>query len=119
MFKQRLALRSNKVKMKFCGAQLREMPSFEKHWLLCTIRGGGNLFLYIFFFNWQSTGPTEPENCFSLQIWQLNIFRSLFHCGASSVVMYERHNLLFSKPFSLEYQVFMQERLIGILLLTE
>ena len=30
MFKQRLALRSNKVKMKFCGAQLREIPSFEK-----------------------------------------------------------------------------------------
>lgn len=30
MFKLQLALRSNKVKMKFRGAQLREMPLFEK-----------------------------------------------------------------------------------------
>lgn len=57
-----------------CGAQLREIPFFEKCWITaCYISERKQKAFFVFFsillFN-QSTGPTEQANRFSLKIWQ-------------------------------------------------
>lgn len=101
MFTQRLPLRSDKVKMKFCGAQLREMPAFKKCWVAVHYMRGRKPFLHSFFFL-----ISKVQDLQNKEIAFLYKFGSKVSCAASSIVTktvkHEGHNLLFSKPFSLK-----------------